>query len=152
MMSRAFAALAFLFSFATSAQAIQVCAWMVETNQPDDLHNLDVWVQSDHDLDVFYQLGGDGIVTPSGTSNSPGSGTYSFTAGKPEKPWGFGSTLDGGGKIDVIFELHKMPADIFSDAPKPLLAKFVFRRNVPDGEKKIPLTLAKKQCVTIAAP
>jgi hypothetical protein len=42
-----------------------------------------------------------------------------------------------------------MPADIFSEAPKPLLTKFAFERDVSPSEKNPPATLAKKQCTTI---
>jgi hypothetical protein len=62
------------------------------------------------------------------------------------KAWGYGSTLDPPGKIDFSIELHQTPTDIFSDAPTPVLASFVFQRDVPKSEKQPPATLAKKQC------
>jgi hypothetical protein len=146
------AALVLIVLLPMPAQAAQICGWLVESNQPDDERMLDLWLQSDVDVNFLYQIGGKGIVTSSGTSNSPSSATYNLEAGKAEKAWGFGSTLDPPGKIDVIVELHQTPADIFSKAPTPLLAKFSFQRNIPASERKPPQTLARKQCATIAAP
>jgi hypothetical protein len=71
-------------------------------------------------------------------------------AGKADTPWKYGSTLDSAGRIDVTLELHRTPADVFSNAPTPLLAKFAFARNVSENEKMPPPTLARKQCATIA--
>ena len=131
------------------AEAAQVCAWLVESNQPDDVRQLDLWLQSDANIDFLIKIDGDGILDDSGKSNSPESATYSLTAGQADKAWGFGSTLAPPGAIDEIVELHKTPADIFSDAPTPLLAKFVFQRKIPADEKTPPDTLAKKQCATL---
>jgi hypothetical protein len=131
-----------------TAEATQFCGWIVESNQPDDVRQLDLWLQSDADTDFLIKIDGDGIADGSGKSNSPESATYSLHAGVAEKVWGFGSTLVPPGRIDEMVELHAKPADIFSDAPTPLLAKFVFRRTIPANEKKPPDTLAGKQCVT----
>ena len=140
---------AFFVALSTSAQATKVCAWMVESEAPDDERRLVIWLQSDADIDFFYQIGGRGIVTSSNTGNAPNDGTFSLSAGKADSPWKYGQTLEPPGKIDVTIELHKMPTDIFSDAPKPLLAKFAFERDVPAAEKKPPATLARKQCATV---
>ena len=131
------------------ADAAQVCAWLVESNQPDDVRQLDLWLQSDANIDFLIKVDGGGILDDSGKSNSPESATYSLTAGQADKAWGFGSTLAPPGAIDEIVELHKTPADIFSDAPTPLLARFVFQRKIPADEKTPPDTLAKKQCATL---
>jgi hypothetical protein len=132
-----------------SAHAAKVCAWMIETEEPDDVRTLVIWLQSDADIDFFYKVGGRGIVMPGNTGNAPNDGTFNLLAGKADSPWKYGQTLEPPGKIDVTIELQKTPADIFSDAPKPLLAKFAFERGVPQAEKKPPATLAKKQCATI---
>jgi hypothetical protein len=131
------------------AQAKQVCGWLVETNKPDNEHMFDLWLQADGEMDFLYKIGGEGVVTDSSHSHSPSSGTFVLHAGKAEKPWGFGTTLNPPAKIDISIELHQNPADIFSDAPTPLLAKFSFRRDVPESEKKAPPTLAKKQCTAL---
>jgi len=149
MLIRAFVTAAFFVFLSTSAQAAKVCAWMVETETPDDERVLVIWLQSDADADVFYQIGGRGIVTPGNTGNAPNDGTFSLKAGTADSPWKYGQTLEPPGKIDVTIVLHKMPADIFSEAPKPLLARFAFERDVPASEKKPPATLARKQCATI---
>ena len=138
-----------LLCWAAPVQATTVCAWMKETVDSDQMHNFDLWAQADGDVDFLYQIGGRGVVTESMTANSPGSGTYSLHAGIAEKMWGYGSTLDPPGKIDFSVELHRTPKDIFSDAPTPLLARFVFRRDVPASETRAPATLAKKQCVVM---
>ena len=143
------AALVLIVLLPMPAQAARICGWLVESNQSDDERMVDLWLQSDVDASFLYQIGGKGIVTTSGTSNSPSSATYSLEAGKAEKPWGFGATLDPPGKIDITVELHQMPADIFSKAPTTLLAKFTFQRNILASEKKPPPTLARKQCATI---
>ena len=151
MLSRAIVACAFLAAFTASAQAATVCAWMVESNQPEQVREVDIWLQSDQDVRFLYKVGGKGIITDSGHMSSPGSGTYSLKAGKAERPWGFGATLDSAGKIDVSMELHQMPAMVTSDTPTPVLARYVFQRDVPATEKKPPATLAKKQCVALAS-
>jgi hypothetical protein len=149
MFKRLFVAAALIAASSVSAQAAKICAWMVETEAPDDERLLVIWLQSDADIDFSYRIGGRGIVTPGNTGNAPNDGTFSLSAGKADSPWKYGQTLEPPGKIDVTIELHKMPADIFSDAPKPLLAKFAFERDVPEAEKKPPATLAKKQCATV---
>jgi hypothetical protein len=149
MLHRIAATLALLLALGGQANATQVCGWLKETLKRDRLLEVELWLEADGETDFLYRIGGDGIVTTSGKSNSPGSGTYVLHARKPEKPWAFGSTLDPPGKIDITVELHQTPADIFSDAPTPLLARFTFRRDVPATEKKPPPTLAKKQCVVM---
>jgi hypothetical protein len=131
------------------ADATQICAWLVESNQPDDVRQLDLWLQSDADIDFLIKVDGDGIIDGSGKSNSPESATYSLTGGQADKAWGFGATLAPPGAIDEIVELHETPADISSDAPTPLLARFAFQRKIPAGETTPPDTLAKKQCETL---
>lgn len=138
--------------FAVQSQTVKVCGWMVESLKPDSVYQFDVWLQADGDLSFLYKMSGEGVVSGSNKSHSPGSGTYELHAGKAEKPWGFGVTLDPPAKIDITMELHETPADIFSDAPTPLLAKFDFRRDVPASETKPPATLARKQCVAVKAP
>ena len=131
------------------AEAAQICVWLVESNQPDDVRQLDLWLQSDADIDFFIKVDGDGILDGSGKSNSPETATYSLTAGQADKAWSFGSTLAPPGAIDETVELHKTPTDVFSDAPTPLLARFAFQRKIPADEKTPPTTLAKKQCATL---
>jgi len=43
-----------------------------------------------------------------------------------------------------------MPSDVFSDAPKPLLARLAFEHDVPASEKEPPATLVRTRCATIA--
>jgi hypothetical protein len=101
-------------------------------------------------MSIFLiKIDGQGIVDDSGKSNSPETATYSLTAGKAEKVWGVGSTLEPPGAIDETVELHKTPTDIFSDAPTPLLAKFAFQRKIPSNEKTPPKMFAKMQCETL---
>ncbi len=149
MLKKLFALCLFLFCWTIPAQAAQVCAWMKETVKSDDEHYFELWLQADSETEFLYQIGGKGVVTASLTANSPTSATYSLNAEKAEKVWAYGSTLTPPGKIDFSVELHQMPVDIFSDAPTPLLAKFVFQRDVPQSEKQAPATLAKKQCAVL---
>jgi hypothetical protein len=151
MASKAVAALAFLGLFTASSHAATVCAWMIESNQPDQVREVDIWLQSDQDINFLYQVGGKGIITDSGHMNSPGSGTFSLKAGKADRAWGFGATLDSAGKIDITMDLHKMPASVTSGEVTPVIAHYVFQRDIPATEKKPPATLAKKQCLTAAA-
>jgi hypothetical protein len=138
-------------SFAIPAKAAKICAWMVESEQPDDERMLKIFLSSDTEIDLFYQIGGKGIVYEGNTGNSPGDGTFSLHAGQTDSPWSFGQTFEPPGQIDVNIEIHQMPEDVFNEKPKPLLANFIFRRNVPANEKKPPATLAKKQCAMVTA-
>ena len=149
MMARFLAAFALALLLAPPAQAAKVCAWIVESNDADG-RKLDLWLQSDQDIEGFnLDVGGDGVVTPSGANNSPSSATYALDAGKADKAWGMGATIDGPGRIDVVVELRKTPPDDTPDSKMPLLARYVFHRPIPPGETKPPGTLAKKQCSTV---
>ena len=149
---RVAAGLLLALSFAARSQTVQVCGWMVESVKDENVYHFDVWLQSDGELSFLYKMGGEGVVAGSDKSHSPGSGTFELHAGKAGKPWGFGTTVYPPAKIDITIELHETPADIFSDAPTPLLAKFDFRRNIPASETKPPATLARKQCVAVKTP
>jgi hypothetical protein len=143
------AALILLVPLSAPAHATQVCAWLTESNEPDRVRELTLWLQADTDVGFLYKVGGRGIVTDSGESNAPTSATYILHAGQADSPWHYGSTLEPPGKIDISLAIHRMPTDVFSTAPEPLLAKFAFARDVPAGEKAPPATLANKQCMEI---
>ncbi|HTW34289.1 MAG TPA: hypothetical protein VMD53_06715 [Rhizomicrobium sp.] len=153
MLGRVFAAFAVLVSlivsFSAPAKAAKLCGWMVESEDPDDVRKLKIFLSSDADVDFFYRIGGKGIVYPGNAGNSPGSGTFTLHPGQTDSPWSYGQTLEPPGQIDVNIEIHQTPADIFSDKPTPLWANFVFRRNVPAAEKNPPATFMKKQCATV---
>jgi len=134
-------------SLVAGAQATQVCGWLVETTQPDNVHDFALWLRADGRMEFFYRIGGEGVFTASSKAHAPNSGTFSLNPGKDSKVWGFKTSLNPPGKIDISIALHQMPKDIFSNAPTPVLAKFSFQRNVPESEKKAPPTLAQKQCV-----
>jgi hypothetical protein len=152
-MSRRIAAglggLVLVFALAGAAQAKQVCGWLVEKNNSDNLRQVDLWLQADSEIEFLYQIGGKGLADESGHSHSPGSGTYVLHRGKGERVWGFGATLNPPGTIDIIADLHEKPADIFDDKPTPILASFTFHRDVAENEKTVPRILAKKQCATL---
>lgn len=154
MIRRIAAAFALLVSFALSftapAQAAKLCGWMVET-QEDDERKLKIFLSSDAEVDFLYKIGGKGIVYPGNAGNAPNSGTFTLHPGQTDSPWSYGQTLEPPGSIDVNIEIHQTPADIFSDKPTPLLANFVFRRNVPANEKKPIATFMTKQCATVPA-
>jgi len=139
----------FAFSFGGSAQAAKLCAWMIESEEPNDVRHLKIYLSSDAEVDFVWTIGGKGIVYPGNTGNSPSSGTFTLHAGQTDSPWSYGQTLEPPGQIDVNLEIHQMPEDIFSDKPTPLWANFVFRRDVPANEKKPPAIFARKQCVTL---
>src|ERR1017187_5616377 len=130
------AGLLLTLSSAALSQTVQVCGWMVESVKPENVYQFDVWLQTDGELSFLYKMSGAGVVAGSNKTHSPGSGTYVLHAGKAEKPWGFGPPLSPPAKIDITIELHEMPADIFSEAPTPLLAKFDFRRDVPESRSE----------------
>ena len=119
MMLAVLAAVVFSAVVVGRADAAQVCAWLVESNQPDDVRQLDLWLRSDAGIDFLIKVDGNGIVDGSGKSNSPESATYSLTAGQADKAWSFGSTLNPPGAIDETVELHKMPADVFWTRRRP---------------------------------
>ncbi len=122
---------------------------MVETNEPDDVHHFDLWLQSDSELEFIYAIGGEGIVSDHSKSHSPSKGSFVLHPGKAEKPWGFGSNVSAPAKIDITVELHAKPASIFSEEETPLIAKFTFRRDVPESEKSAPAVFARKQCTAL---
>ena len=37
------------------AHAARICAWIVESNQVDDVRQLDLWLQSDADINIVFQ-------------------------------------------------------------------------------------------------
>lgn len=132
------------------SKAPQVCAWIVETKEPDDLHQFNLWLEANSDVDFLYVIGGAGVITPSGKSHSPSSGTFNLHARKAEKPWGFGTTANPPAKVDITVELRQTPTDIFSKVETPLLARFVFRRDIPESEKAVPPIFAKRQCAPLS--
>jgi hypothetical protein len=144
-----FAAFAALLALSVPARAANICAWIVESNEDEEVRVLNLWLQSDADVDFLYKVDGKGIVNGMGSGNSPTSASFSLHPGAAENPWHYGATLDAPARIDITVEVHEIPADIFSDAPTPLLARFVFDRSVSQTEKKPPTTLAKKQCKDI---
>jgi hypothetical protein len=131
------------------AEAAKLCGWMIESEAPNDVRNLKIYLSSDAEVDFLWKIGGKGISYPGNTGSSNSSGSFTLHAGQTDSPWSYGQTLEPPGLIDVNIEIHQMPADIFSDKPTPLLANFVFRRNVPENEKKPSAIFAKKQCVTV---
>jgi hypothetical protein len=147
VMSRCFlAGLVLLVPLSAPVHAAQICAWLVESSQPQDVRVVTLWLQSDADIDFLYRVYGKGIVTDSGASNAPSTATYNLHAGQAESPWHYGATLEGAGKIDLTVEIRKTPVDVFSDKLSPMLASFTFRRSVPASEKTPSATLANKQC------
>ena len=142
-------ALLVVIGAAVPAHAAKLCGWMVETEEPDDVRKLKIFLSSDAEVDFLYKIGGKGIVYPGNTGNSPSSGTFTLHAGQTDSPWSYGQTLEPPGQIDINIEIHQTPADIFSDKPTPLWANFVFRRNVPANEKTPPAIFMKKQCATV---
>jgi hypothetical protein len=135
---------------AAPARATELCGWLVETTDAEAVHEFALWLEADGDLDFFYKMTGQGITTDSSRAYSPGSGTFSLHAGRPEKAWGFGSNIDGAGDVDIVAEIHTPPKSIFDEDDTPLLASFAFKRHVPEDEKTPPTEFAKRQCVTIS--
>jgi len=150
-MGRIAAAFAFVvgLGFSFAAPAATLCGWMIESEEPNDVRNLKIFLSSDAEVDFMWKIGGKGISYPGNTGSSNSSGTFTLHAGQTDSPWSYGQTLEPPGLIDVNIEIHQMPEDIFSDKPTPLWANFVFRRNVPAGEKKPPAIFARKQCATL---
>ena len=150
MRNRFLLALAAAFLAAPSAHAANVCAWIVESNDSEGTRLFDLWLQSDKDIQGFDLVtSGKGVVTASGASMSPSSATYALDAGKADKAWGMGSSVDGPGKIDIIVELRKSSMDDVPEDKLPLLARYAFERPIPANEKKPPTTLAKHQCMKV---
>ena len=141
-----------LLAIAPHAQAAQVCAWMTETVDKDDVHEVALWLQSDSEVDLYYMIKGEGLKGDGSRMHSPGKGTYVLHPRQAAKPWGFGATLSPPGEIDIIAELHAYPKDVFAEEEPPLIASFTFHRAIPEGETKAPATLAQHQCVTAEFP
>ncbi len=144
------AALALTAAVAVSgpARAAQLCGWLTEKVSADDVHDFALWLQSDSDIAFFYKMSGKGVVTPSGSSYGPGSGTFSLRPGRPQNPWGYGTNISQG-DIDIVAEIHETPKSVFDDTESPLLVTWVFQRHVSANEKKPPTDFAKHQCITV---
>ena len=132
------------------AKAGQVCAWLVEKAISADAHDFDIWLQADTRMDFLYQIVGTAVTGEGFHTHSPSGGTFVLDPGKPERVWGFGTTMWGPARVEIGIELHRMPKDIFSKDPTPVIASFSFTRDVPARETKVPAALAKKQCKTAA--
>ena len=137
---------------AAPARAAQVCGWLHEYIDKDEIHSFDLYLEADGDADIYYMIKGQGVTSQGSRAHSPGSGTYVLHRGRTEKVWGFGTGVDPGAQIDIIAEIHEYPADVFSEKEPPLLGVFTFRRKVPDDETTIPKTFAARQCVTAPPP
>jgi hypothetical protein len=150
MTNRFLLALAAALLAAPAAHAANVCAWIVESNNSEGTRQFDLWLQSDKDIQGFDLVtGGKGVVTASGENISPSTATYALDAGKADKAWGMGTSIDGPGKIDIVVELRKSSMDDTPENKLPLLARYVFDRPIPPNEKKPPATLAKHQCAPV---
>lgn len=145
LMAMAFAAAA------VPAHAGQLCGWLIETLGDDEMHQFELWLQAEGDTDIVYKMRGEGIVSESSRSYSPGSGTYALHARQAVKVWGFGTTLNTPADIDIVAEIRKPPKSVFSDEETPLLASFSFQRHVPEGETAPPKPFGARQCVALAA-
>lgn len=144
-----------ILASAPAARAAEICAWMTESLGEENYREVELWLQADADVSMFYSMKGDGLKetgeSPS-RGHSPGSGTFTLDRGEPKKPWGFGMTLYPPGEIDIVAEVREWPKDIFAEEEPPLLTAFTFRRAIPEGEEKPPATLAEKQCRQVEFP
>ncbi|MGH6910608.1 MAG: hypothetical protein ACREEG_10510, partial [Phenylobacterium sp.] len=68
-------AMAFAAS-AVPAHAGQLCGWLIETLGDDYQHQFELWLQAEDDADIVYRMRGEGIVSESARSYSPGGGSY----------------------------------------------------------------------------
>jgi hypothetical protein len=149
MLRRLLAATILTIAGCAPAGATQICAWMTETNEFGHERQLDLWLSGDTPIDFIYMVTGRGVATVSGDAFSPLTSTFHLDPGQPRKAWSFSTALYPPAKIDITLEIHKMPSDIYSNAPTPLLAKIPFKREIPASETNPPDTLAQKQCMEI---
>jgi hypothetical protein len=143
LLAAAFAALA------GPVQAGQLCGWLVETIEGDDLHQFSLWLQAEDETDVVYAMRGGGIVTAASQSYSPSRGSYALPARLPVKVWGIGTTLKAPAGIDIVAELRSPPKN--ADERTPLLARFSFQRRAPADGGAPPKPFGARRCVTVAA-
>jgi hypothetical protein len=137
-----------LTAHAQDKKPVQLCSWIKETRDPDFM-NFEFWMQADSEFELYYVIGGQGVVRDSGHDSSPSSGVLLLHPGRPEKMRLWGTTPGGPAKVDISIEVHRRIGPISEQADKPVIAKFLFARNVPESEETPPSTLAKKQCVAI---
>lgn len=138
---------------AGAAHATQLCGWLTEKVEADDVHKFDLYLQADGEVSFLYKMTGEGLTSEGRRSYSPSGGSFTLHGGdKPQHPWGYGSNIPPPGDVDIVAEIHVAPKSIFDEGDTPLLAKFVFRRHVPEGEKKPPTDFQKHQCVALAPP
>jgi hypothetical protein len=141
-------AAALALAISEPAHAAQLCGWLTEKVSADNVHDFALWLQSDSDIAFFYKMSGKGIVTRSGSSYAPGSGTFSLRPGRPQNPWGYGTNISEG-DVDIVAEIHETPKSVFDETESSLLANWVFRRHIARGEKAPPADFAKHQCITV---
>ena len=140
-----------LGALAVPAHAGQLCGWLIETIEADDLHQFELWLQAEGKTDIVYRMRGEGIVSESSRSYSPGSGRYSLRGGQPVKVWGFGTTLNAPADIDIVAEIRSPPKSVFSHEETPLLATFSFQRHVSEGGGAPPAPFGARRCVVVAS-
>ena len=151
MTTKLFALLTIGLAAAAQAQdkkPVKICAWIVETVDPD-FRNFEFWMQADSEFETFYVIGGKGVVRDSGHDSSPSSGILLLHPGRPEKLRLWGTSAGGPAKVDISIEVHQRTGPISDQADKPVIAKFLFARNILESEKAPPPSLAKKQCAAI---
>jgi hypothetical protein len=141
---------ALLMGAAVPCSAAQVCAWIIETVQPENVRHIELWMQSDSEINFYYEIGGDGLVDRSGKVQSDGGGTFVLHPGQAVSTWSEGSTLVPPGRIDVTLTLHAPTPSVF-DPPGPVIGTWAFRREVAEGETAVPPALATKQCKMVPA-
>ena len=135
----------------SQARAAQLCGWLTETRKADEVHDFSLWLLSDSDVAFFYKMSGKGIVTGSGSSYGPRGGTHSRRPGRPESPWAYGTNISED-DVDIVLEIRETPKWVFDGTESPRLVTWVFRRPIPEGEKKLPTDFANHQCIAIRNP
>jgi hypothetical protein len=128
---------------APRAWAGQVCAWIVETTEPEGTHKFALNLSADAPASVSARFQGPGF-----TSAAIGGELIQLEPGAPQEVDGEGFDVDPGDDLSFDLRLFDRPLslDDLDNPPAKPLASFTFHRKVAEGEHAPPPDLAAKQC------
>ncbi len=141
------AALPAAFALTAPVRAAEICACIVESNPSGDVRNLDLWLKSDLNIDLLYQVGGRDIVSAVAESNASANGSYALHAGAAASKWSHSAPFGRPGQIDIAVTILAVPTDVYAGVPPTPLASFAFDRDMASAERILPPTLARTQCM-----
>jgi hypothetical protein len=131
-------------SLMQAASAATICAWIVETAEPDGLHKFALNMSADAATSVSVKFQG-----PNFTSGAMGGDMIDLAPNEAREVDGEGFDVSPGDALSFTVKVFDRPIATLSEEPGPARAAFVFQRKAPDGEQSPPPDLAAKQCKAV---